>query len=400
MDIIKSLTQETEPVTSLLTDILEDTAVFVPLQEAFLTKYLTLLQKKDTGIINIAEQEIDSMLDIADLDSMYQARLKGLCSLFHIPYNKKIKSFIEVYTVKKRQQVSVMLSLSKVYFPIFEELLKKNNMPEDIKYLSVIESALNPRAGSNKGAMGLWQFMPYTGKMCYLEVNGIVDQRLDPVKSTEAAIVYLKQLYNIYGDWALSLAAYNCGPGNVNKAIRRANGKKDYWVIYNYLPRETRGYVPAFIGALYAMTYHNEHNIIFDETEQPDLTDVVTVRHPLTLSCIANQINIPLKTLQDFNPQYKKGFIPASAQKSYTLCLPVQYVPLFAENSDAMYEQTKRQQLELTKIVYYTVKPGDTLASICRRYPGISVSEVIALNNLKNSGNTIYANQVLKIKIE
>ena len=240
-------------------------------------------------------------------DSVYLYRLDSLNSAITLSYNNIVRNFIELYTVKKRQQLATMLGLSEYYFPLFEEVLAANSMPLELKYLPVIESALNPVARSRARACGLWQFMYPTGKMYKLEINSYIDERYDPARATEAAICYLKDLYNIYGDWILVIAAYNCGPGNVNKAIRRSGGKKNYWDIYYHLPRETRGYVPAFIAAMYSFNYYKEHNIYPIESTLPRLCDTVIIEKALHFDQICKNMEVSVEELRDINPQYIKA---------------------------------------------------------------------------------------------
>lgn len=259
-------------------------------------------------------------------DSVYLYRLDSLNSAITLSYNNIVRNFIELYTVKKRQQLATMLGLSEYYFPLFEEVLAANSMPLELKYLPVIESALNPVARSRARACGLWQFMYPTGKMYKLEINSYIDERYDPARATEAAICYLKDLYNIYGDWILVIAAYNCGPGNVNKAIRRSGGKKNYWDIYYHLPRETRGYVPAFIAAMYSFNYYKEHNIYPIESTLPRLCDTVIIEKALHFDQICKNMEVSVEELRDINPQYIKDIIPAGFGKAYVLKMPYNYV--------------------------------------------------------------------------
>ena len=254
-------------------------------------------------------------------DSVYIDRLSRIPAVMEMPYNEIIRKFIDMYTGRLRNQVSFMLSACNFYMPIFEEALDAYNLPLELRYLPIIESALNPSAVSRAGASGLWQFMLATGKMYGLESNSLVDERRDPIKATWAAARYLKELYAIYGDWNLVIAAYNCGPGTINKAIRRANGKTDYWEIYNFLPKETRGYVPAFIAANYVMTYYCDHNICPMETNIPASTDTIQVNKKLHFEQIADICGVSLEQIKSLNPQYKKNVIPGDS-KPYTLRLP------------------------------------------------------------------------------
>ena len=229
-------------------------------------------------------------------DSVYIDRLSRMPTVMEMPYNEIVRKFIDMYAGRLRNQVSFMLSACNFYMPIFEEALDAYNLPLELKYLPIIESALNPSAVSRAGAGGLWQFMIGTGKMYGLESNSLVDDRRDPIKATWAAARYLKDLYDIYHDWNLVIAAYNCGPGTINKAIRRSGGETDYWSIYNYLPKETRGYVPAFIAANYVMTYYCDHNICPMETNIPESTDTIQVNKNLHFQQIADLCNVPMKS--------------------------------------------------------------------------------------------------------
>ena len=254
--------------------------------------------------------ESDELTGMTTLpDSVYIQRLADMNSFIDLPYNSIVRNFINVYTNRQRDKMQVMLGLAEFYFPIFEEILDRNNLPIELRILPVIESALNPRAVSRVGATGIWQFMYGTGRMYNLTINSFIDDRRDPIASSEAAVRFLKDLYSIYGDWTLVIAAYNCGPGNVNKAIRRAGGKKNYWDIYYFLPRETRGYVPAFIAANYAFEYHKEHNINPIQMSLPATTDTIMISGMLHLEQVSHVLNLPIKTLRDLNPQYKADVI-------------------------------------------------------------------------------------------
>ena len=255
-------------------------------------------------------------------DSVYIQRLRNLDQVINLTYNPVVKRYIQMYTEKKRDLVEIMLGLSAYYFPIFEETLDKYDMPLELKYLSIIESALNPVARSRVGANGLWQFMYGTAKKLNLEITSFVDERRDPIKATDAAARYLNMLYDIYDDWYLAIAAYNCGPGNVNRAIRRSGGKTNYWEIYYRLPRETRGYVPAFIAATYAFEYHKAHNLI---PRYPDISlsvDTVMISDYLHFDQVAASIDIDKEQLRALNPMYRRDVIPAKATKQYPLVLP------------------------------------------------------------------------------
>lgn len=271
-------------------------------------------------------------------DATYISRLKTIPSGIELPFNQVVKSYIERYTHRERTLVAEMLGMSPYYMPIFEQALEKRGMPLELKYIPVIESALDPNAVSPVGASGLWQFMLETARNQGLEVNSLVDERRDPYRSSDAAADYFKKLYDIYGDWSLAIAAYNCGPGNVNKALLRAgdgSAKPDFWEIYNYLPRETRGYVPAFIAATYVMHYYKEHNISPSLATKPLLIDTVKVTQRLNFAQISKVLNIPIEEIRILNPQYRHDVIPGDA-RPYTLALPSQQVYSFIMVEDSI----------------------------------------------------------------
>lgn len=342
-------------------------------------------------------------------DSVYIDRLSRMPVIMEMPYNDIVRKFIDTYTGRLRSQVSFMLSACNFYMPIFEEALDAYSLPLELKYLPIIESALNPSAVSRAGASGLWQFMLSTGKLYGLESNSLVDERRDPIKATWAAARYLKDMYDIYKDWNLVIAAYNCGPGNINKAIRRANGKTDYWEIYNYLPRETRGYVPAFIAANYVMTYYCKHNICPMETNIPQATDTVLVSRNLHFQQIADICHVPLDEIKSLNPQYKRDIVPGDS-KPRALRLPTEAISTFLDNQDTIYAHRSDELFKNRRIVasvnrqskasgngdltYYRIRQGDTLGGIARKF-GVSVRQLRRWNNLHN--NRIRAGRRLKI---
>ncbi len=343
-------------------------------------------------------------------DTIFARRLRQLPSSIKLTYNAQVRSIIEYYIDKSPDRVSVMLGLSKYYFPIFEAILDQYNVPHELKYLVVIESALNPNAVSRAGATGLWQFMYSTGRMYDLRVNSNVDDRRDPIKSSVAAAKYLRDLYRIYNDWELALAAYNCGPGNVNKAIRRS-GKNDFWGIYNYLPRETRGYVPAYIAAAYVMNYYKEHNIVPAPLSKPAVTDTVLVRKDLHFEQIAGVLNISAEEVKDLNPQYKRDMIMGSQDEFY-IKLPIKYIRDFIslEDSIAVYNIAKYFDVEDKTTEYinkevklsHKVRRGETWTSIARRY-GVSVSDVRRWNGNKKHpvlGQNLAIYQNKKIEVD
>lgn len=343
----------------------------------------------------------------------YMQRLSRLPNVIDMPYNDVVQQFIDQYSGRLRSSVSIMLGASNFYTPIFEEALESYQVPLELKYLPVIESALNPGATSRAGAVGLWQFMITTGKQYGLEVTSLVDERRDPIKSSFAAAHYLKDLYDIFGDWTLVVASYNCGPGNVNKAIKRAGGSKDFWQIYPYLPSETRGYVPAFIAANYIMTYYCEHNICPAKTNLPPSSDTIMVSRNISLARICAQCEIPLEELKSLNPQYRTLLVPG-ASKLCCLRMPSEAISTFLEMGDGMYEEaegttfmpdepvkevvvdnSKNSKTKKDNAQYYTIKNGDNLGAIARKYR-TTVSKLQKLNGLR--GTNIRAGQKLRVK--
>ncbi len=335
-------------------------------------------------------------------DSIYIQRLHNMPSFMELSYNHVVRSYIDMYANRKRSQVAYMLALGDYYFPMFEQMLDKYGLPLELKYLPVIESALNPVAVSRVGATGLWQFMLKTGKGYGLEINSLVDERRDPIKSSEAAARYLKDLYTIYQDWNLVIAAYNCGPGNVNKAIARSGGKRDYWEIYFHLPRETRGYVPAFIAANYIMNYYADHNICPVRINDYVALDTVHVSEEIHLQQISDILDIPLTELRRLNPQFKRDIIPGN-YKSYALNLPTKKMIAFIDQKDSItnYRRSEFLTHRLSTdryisnndnistssdgtYVYYKVRRGDNLSKIAQRN-GVTVSQLKSWNNLKSS---------------
>jgi membrane-bound lytic murein transglycosylase D len=350
-------------------------------------------------------------------DSVYIQRLRETEQVVDLSYNKIVKKYIIMYTERRRNQVEVMLGLSTYYFPIFEEALDRYNLPLELKYLPIIESALNPVARSRAGANGLWQFMYGTGKNLKLEISTFVDERRDPVKSTDAAARYLKQLYNIYGDWQLAIAAYNCGPGNVNRAIRRSGGKRNYWDIYYRLPRETRGYVPAFISALYAMEFSEEHNLHPRFPEISLSTDTIMVNKYLHFDQIAATLNIDKDEIRGLNPMYRRDVIPAKANKSYPLVLPKEKTMDFIDRDTTVFAYQREKYFPDNTLknptessggyftpadvkgkakVYYKVKPGDNVGFISSWFR-VRASDLKYWNNIRR--NLIRAGQKLVIYV-
>lgn len=335
-------------------------------------------------------------------DSVFANRLAVLNSQspLDLDYNKYVQAFINLYANKRRGVTSRVLGLSEMYYPLFEEKLDQFDMPLELKHLAVVESALNPNAKSRVGATGLWQFMYATGKMYDLEVNSFIDERKDPYESTIAACRYMSKLYEMYGDWHLVLAAYNSGPGNVNKAIRRSGGHKDYWKIRRYLPRETRGYVPAFIAVNYIMNYSSEHNIYASTpTFFYSEVDTVQVCKRTTFDQITQFTGTSLSTLETLNPYLKRNIIPGTGE-CYTVYLPQNKIGDFLVNEDSLQNYYPEEPQSVDGYIIeditetYTVRRGDVLGVIAQRN-GVSISSLREWNNIR--GNKIYPNQKLVI---
>lgn len=344
-------------------------------------------------------------------DSIYKQRLQALPFVIEVPYNEVVRRYILRYVKHSPRQLAALQRKAEYYFPIFEDILAKHDLPYELCYMPVIESALNPQARSHMGATGLWQFMPATGKKYGLEINSLVDERMDPIRSTEAACLFLKNLYAIFQDWNLVIAAYNCGPGNVNKAIHRAGGKRDFWSIYPYLPSETRGYLPIFIAASYAMNYAEAHGICPATPLATMASDTIVTTQRQHLKQIADNIDIPLAELRRLNPQYPRDIIPGG--KAYAICLPIEKAGLYIDKQDTIlaYQakeliHNRRDEIELLHrtsvnggysingVTYYKIKEGDTLGGIAKKFR-VSVKQLKAWNGLKS--DMIRAGKTLKI---
>jgi len=339
-------------------------------------------------------------------ESVYRERIKRMNDLSPIEfvYNQQVGSFINFFAERRRGHTERMLGMSQLYFPFFEEQLDRYNLPLELKYLAVVESALNPTARSRVGATGIWQFMYNTGRMYGLRVNSFVDYRRDVIKSTDAACRHLIDLYNMYGDWWLVLAAYNAGPGNVNRAIRRAGGKKDFWAISRFLPRETQNYVPTFIAIAYVMKHAEEHNLFAIPPVYSHATmDTIHVRGQLSLRLLSEQLDIPLDHLRFLNPKFTKNIVPLNEEEPYVLHLPKEMIPLFVENENAFYnfftveemQQTETEMQQERQTLTHVVRRGDTLGALARRYR-TNVREIQRLNNLR--GTNIRVGQRLVIR--
>lgn len=338
-------------------------------------------------------------------DSIYEARIAYLNAQtpIELTFNKNVKSYIKLYGERKRDLTQRLLGLSKVYFPYFEEQLDRFNLPLELKYLAIVESALIPNAGSRAGAKGLWQFMYGTGKVYGLTVSSYVDDRFDPMKATIAACEHMEDLYAIYKDWSLVMAAYNSGGGNVNRAIRRAGGVKNYWAIWPFLPRETRGYVPAFIAVNYIMNFSAEHNLYaIDPGILYQEIDTVTVNDVLSFDQISEFLEIPMDDIKFLNPQYKLGVIPVSNGENYILRLPKNHVAAYLNNEDSLYNFKSEKGIEREKLLaqiqkvkdrsIHIVRSGENLGLIAKRYR-CYVSQLKQWNNLRS--NTIFPGQKL-----
>ena len=362
------------------------------------------------AVLDTTECSSDTL--ISDLpDSIYKARLQALPFVIEVPYNEVVRRYIQRYVKHSPRQLASLQRKAEYYFPLFEDILGKHNLPYELCYLAVVESALNPQAHSHMGAAGLWQFMPSTGKIYGLEVNSLVDERMDPLRSTEAACRFLKSLYGIFNDWNLAIAAYNCGPGNVNKAIHRAGGKRDFWSIYPFLPSETRAYLPLFIAAAYAMNYADVHGICPADLQITMKTDTIVTYERQHLQQVADNLNIPLSELRRLNPQYARDILPGG--KAYALCLPIEKAGSYIDQQDSIIAyrakeliHNRRDEIELLQrtsvqggysvngVTYYKIKEGDTLGGIAKKFH-VSVKQLKAWNGLKS--DIIRAGKTLKI---
>ena len=337
----------------------------------------------------------------------YARRLSRLPNVIDMPYNNVVQKYINLYSGRLRNSVAVLLGASNFYNPIFEDALESYQIPLELRCLPIIESALNPTAVSRAGAVGLWQFMIGTGKQYGLEVTSLIDERRDPIKASYAAARYLRDLYDIFGDWTLAIASYNCGPNNILKAIKRAGGEKDYWTIYPYLPAETRGYVPAFIAANYIMNYYCDHNICPLNTKLPMGTDTIQVSRNVRMERISELCGISGEELRALNPQYRTTLIPGDAHPC-TLRMPTAAINAFIEAGDSIYvpvgfsapreipiaEKSGKKGRSGRSGTSVTVRSGDTLSSIARRN-NTTVAKLQRLNGIK--GTSIRVGQKIKV---
>ncbi|MDC8002332.1 LysM peptidoglycan-binding domain-containing protein [Aequorivita todarodis] len=414
VDSIKvSKIAEELPSTVVATGI-KDTVIFDLKDMALARKkdslWLKELYKSDLfeDVYNSVTNQEYGMVDYDELPTeVLKQRLKELDARtpFKVEYNPSLESVIKQYLKNRRGTLERLMGLSEYYFPMFEQELDKNNLPLELKYLAVIESALNPRAQSRVGATGLWQFMYPTGKMFGLDVSSYVDERSDPIMATEAACKYLKSLNNSFNDWDLALAAYNSGPGNVSKAIRRSGGKTNYWNLREYLPRETAGYVPAFLATMYIFEYATEHGFKKQSARIPYVaTDTIKVKQQITLDQVAKLTNLDREELEFLNPSYKLGIIPVIKDENYMLRLPLTAVGTFVNNEEAIYSFVQEEQEEAEKTmpelyeqpekIRYRVKRGDYLGRIAERY-GVGVSQIKNWNSMRS--NTVKVGQNLII---
>lgn len=343
---------------------------------------------------------VDTGINIKITDTLYAERLQSMPTIVKMPYNRVVRSCIDSYTTKNRSLVAYMLGMSEFYMPIIEEEIDRAGIPHELRYLPIIESALNPKAVSRANAKGLWQFMFSTAKIYGLKSNNYIDERFDPIKSTKAAVRYLADLYKLFGKWELAIAAYNCGPGNVKKAIVRSGGKTDFWEIYNFLPRETRGYLPMFIAANYIMTFHKEHGIQPLEPKTTIATDTILISKNLHFKQITEVCGADLEEIRALNPQYIKDIIPGE-NEPYVLRLSNNLVTDFLAKEDSIYKhkaqeffpresianmlkQAKENNGGLGTLKRHKIKSGETLGSIALKYR-VTVKQIMKWNGLRST---------------
>ena len=410
-----AMPREKNNILSLKNSITDEDIVF---PESFDTDVHKMMTNWYLQNYTVLDAEVENKAHGEVNEETYIRRLAAIPSVIEMPYNQVVRKHIERYVYRSRTLVEEMLGMSLYYMPIFEQALEKEGLPLELKYLPIVESALDPNAVSRAGAAGLWQFMIGTGKGLGLEVNSLVDERRDPYRSSAMAAKYLKNLYQIYNDWSLAIAAYNCGPGNVNKALHRNGGTGDFWDIYDYLPRETRGYVPAFIAANYAMTYYKQHNISPSLARKPLITDTVTVNRRIHFAQIAQVLNMPIEEIRTFNPQFRADVIPGD-NHPYTLVLPSQQVYSFIMSEDSidnyrddLYAHREvvepggqaltaeeyvsgRTALADVRTITHKVARGETLSTIASKY-GMTTSELMAMNNM--SSERVRRGDNLKVK--
>ena len=407
--------REKNNILSLKNSITDDDIVFPESFDTDVHKMMTNWYLQNYTVLD-ADVENKSHGEVSE--ETYIRRLAAIPSVIEMPYNQIVRKHIERYVYRSRTLIEEMLGMSLYYMPIFEQALEKEGLPLELKYLPIVESALDPNAVSRVGAAGLWQFMIGTGKGLGLEINSLVDERRDPYRSSAMAAKYLKNLYQIYNDWSLAIAAYNCGPGNVNKALHRNGGTGDFWDIYEYLPRETRGYVPAFIAANYAMTYYKQHNISPSLARKPLITDTVSVNRRIHFAQIASVLNMPIEEIRTFNPQYRADVIPGD-NHPYTLVLPSQQIYSFIMSEDSIdsYRDDLYAHREVVepggetataeeylsgrtsngdvRTITHKVGRGETVSTIAAKY-GMTTNELMAMNNM--SSERVRRGDNLKVK--
>ena len=412
---VLAATREKNNILSLKNSITDDDIVFPESFDTDVHKMMTNWYLQNYIVLD-AEVENKSPGEVNE--ETYIRRLAAIPSVIEMPYNQIVRKHIERYVYRSRTLIEEMLGMSLYYMPIFEQALEKEGLPLELKYLPIVESALDPNAVSRVGAAGLWQFMIGTGKGLGLEINSLVDERRDPYRSSAMAAKYLKNLYQIYNDWSLAIAAYNCGPGNVNKALHRNGGTGDFWDIYEYLPRETRGYVPAFIAANYAMTYYKQHNISPSLARKPLITDTVSVNRRIHFAQIAQVLNMPIEEIRTFNPQYRADVIPGD-NHPYTLVLPSQQIYSFIMSEDSIdnYRDDLYAHREVVepggetttaeeylsgrtangdvRTITHKVGRGETVSTIAAKY-GMTTGELMTLNNM--SSERVRRGDNLKVK--
>ena len=348
----------------------------------------------------MAQEAEDEMFDMDSVrfesnvpDEVYIERIKKMNSFIQLPYNEIVRNYIIMYSEKMHKRMPHMLGICKYYMPIFEEIFDRYGLPVELKAMAIIESAMDPRAESRVGAKGMWQFMYQTAKIYDLHVDSFVDERMDPIKSCDAAAQYLLDAYNMFGDWSLAIASYNCGAGNVRKAIKRAGGSRKFWDIWEYLPRETRSYVPAFVGALYTLEYYKEHGLKPEAVGMPSGIDTLVINKQLHLRQVSELTGAPLDQLKNLNPQYRHEIIPGH-EREYILRLPYQYTSSFIENEDTLYKHKAEVYFDPVAIkkikdegdgvrIIYKVKNGDYLGKIASKHR-VSVAKIKKWNKLKN----------------
>lgn len=374
-------------------------------------KELTAPELSEETYNDIENLDSDQPVNFEISTELLKTRLKLLNekSVFNIEHNPALENTIKSYLKNRKKSYERLMALSEYYFPLFEEKLAKYNIPLELKYLAIVESALNPRAVSRMGAGGLWQFMLPTGRAFNLNVDSYVDERYDPIKATEAACQYLSSLHAMYGDWDLALAAYNAGPGNVNKAIRRSGGMKNYWNIRKNLPRETQGYVPAFFATMYVFEYHKEYSIVPKKATVKRIeTDTIHLKRKISFEQISDLVDISVDEIRFMNPSYKLDIIPYSSEKPNYVRLPIDRVGLFVSNEDKIYAYIDSESNKGEKVIpfkeealtsrlgtrYHTIKKGENLGVIARKY-GVSVNNLKKWNNI--AGTNIQAGKKLKI---